>query len=55
MMFVDEADFTSFRKRIDSQWDQVLQQHQITLDECSGGLKVSGGNVNPEKGSCYPI
>ena len=55
MMFVYDMNFMTLGKRTDSQWGDLPQQHQITVDEQSGGLVLYGENMNPGKVSWYTI
>ena len=49
MMFVDDSYFSTLVKITNSQWYEVQQQHQIKVYGCSGGLRLSVGNLNTEK------
>ena len=46
LMFVYDRDFPTLGNKTDSRWDEVLQQHQGTVYDWSGHLRVSGGNLN---------
>ena len=54
-MFVDNDNFLTLGNRTDSQWYEVLQQHQITVDGGSEFLGVSVDNFNLDKVSWYNI
>ena len=53
--FVDDRYFLTLGKRIDSRWEEVLQQHQRIEDDWGAGLRLSGVHLKPEKGSWHPI
>ena len=55
MMFFNNRDYPNLDNRTDIQWGWVLQQHQITADDCSVGLIVSVGHINIYKVSWYTI
>ena len=46
MMFVNNGYFNTSRKTTDIQWEDVTRQHQITVDDWSGLLRISVGNIN---------
>ena len=55
MMIVNEGGFLNLDNITNIQWYKVLKQCQIKVYDCSEGLVVSGGNLNPVKGSWCPI
>ena len=42
MIFFDSGDFNTLGNRTDSKWEEVLQQHQRTVDVLSKGLGAFG-------------
>ena len=55
MMFVDNEYFTTLGERSDNQWEEMPQQYQITVDDWSGGLRVSGVHLKLDKIFWYTI
>ena len=53
IIFVKNRDFTTLGKKINSQGGDLIKQHQIIMYDWSVRLRVSGGNMNPEKGFWY--
>ena len=49
MVFIDYGYFPTLGNRTYSQWGELLQQHQITVDYWIGGLTVSGVYLKPDK------
>ena len=55
IIFINDGYFPYLGKITNIQWDEVVKQQQITVDAYSGGLRSSGGHLNPYTLSCYPI
>ena len=49
MKFVYNGNFLTFRKRTFSQLDEVLQQHQIRVDDWIGELRLLIVNLKWDK------
>ena len=50
MMFAVNRDYSTLGRITYSKFDELIQQHQRTVGNWSGGLVVSGGSLNPDKG-----
>ena len=55
MIFVNDRGFSTLGSRTDIYWEDLLQQHHITVGDCSVVLIVSLGRLKPYKGYWYPI
>ena len=55
MLFVGDGYFPNSSNITNSQWNEVLQQHQRIVYDCSVGVRVSVGHLNVYKGYWYHI
>ena len=49
MVFFNDGVFPNLGQRTIIKWYEVLQQQEIAVEDFSGGLRVSGGNLNMDK------
>ena len=51
--FVDDADLVVTCEGADDNYEGVAQQMQRAIDEWEGGIRATGGAVEPTKTHCY--
>ena len=54
-IFFNYGYFSTLGTRTESDWGDVFQKHQRTVDNCSILLRVTTGYIHPEKVSWYTI
>ena len=55
LMFVDDGDFPTMATNSNETIEEVVNRHQATVTCWSGGLRVTGGALKPEKCFWYPV